>query len=102
MPDMTHLLHSEFPNVTIPSMNAFWLNHDQQNYPLFQLYHQFKVEQIYPEYIWGHHGDGLYMSKGEDYLFLKALEKFKEWYEVVDTLHGKNMVMIHDLSLIHI
>lgn len=35
---------------------------------------------------------------GEDFLFQQSLEKFKEWYEVIDTLHGKNMVMIHDWS----
>ena len=84
---MTLLEHPEFPKSNIPSMNALWLNHDNQNYPLFELFHQFKNEQVFPEYIWGHHGDALPMPQGEDYLWLKGLGLFKEWYDIVDEFH---------------
>ena len=40
MPEMTGLQHPEQPDVTIPGVNALWLNHDDQNYPLFELFHQ--------------------------------------------------------------
>lgn len=97
LPDMLGLIHPQGPNKTLPAVNAAWINHEEQSYPLIQLFHQFETEQIYPEYIWGHHGaiDRCLQSWpfGEHHYFELAIQKFYKWYDIVDTFHGQNLVM---------
>lgn len=91
---MTGINHPNLPNVTIPGVNALYLNHDDQNYPLFEIFHQMESEQIFPEYIWGHHGAYRIPNPlPEDGFFLLSMELFKKYYNEVDTMHGKNHVM---------
>ena len=53
----------------------------------------FKYEKVYPEYLWGHYGEHMPQHQVPDHLWLKTLDIFSEWYEPVETLHGRNLIM---------
>ena len=56
----------------------------------------FKFEKVYPEYLWGHYGEVLPQPQSPDHLWLKTLKLYSEWYDEVDTWHGRNLVMHFD------
>ena len=62
MPDVSTLKHPKSEKIKFPEFNAPWFNHDNQNYPLFEIFNLIKNENLFPEYIWGHYGDGLEME----------------------------------------
>ena len=59
----------------------------------------FKFEKVFPEYLWGHYGEWCEpQPQSPDHLWLKTLDLYSEWYEEVDTWHGRNLVMHFDNS----
>ena len=55
MPNIYGMKNPSKPNLTFPSINAQWINHEEQLYPVIELFYQMESEQVFPEYIWGHH-----------------------------------------------
>jgi hypothetical protein len=88
IPDLSKMKHPEFPDLKFPMINTPWLNNDNTIYSYVQLFHMFKFEKVYPEYLWGHYGEVLPQPQVPHHLWLKTLELFSEWYEEVDTFHG--------------
>lgn len=89
-------VHPQWKHLRYPDINTPWINNDNTIYSYVQLFNQFKHEQIYPEYMWGHYGEVFPRTdEHPDQLWLQQLEIFKEWYDEVDTFYGRNLVMIY-------
>jgi hypothetical protein len=49
---------------------------------------------VYPEYLWGHMAENMDEPQSPDNLFLKTMELYKEWYDVVDDeFHGMSSII---------
>lgn len=62
---MQRLRHPSYPDLRFPQINSPWINNDITVFEYLQLYHMFTKEKVYPEYLWGHYGDGI-PKGGED------------------------------------
>ena len=64
-PEMAEHLHHPFlPNATFPNINSPWVDNERQDPLFYQLLYQFKHDQVYPEYIFGHYADMLLVDNG--------------------------------------
>lgn len=54
MPPLTGLKHPNKPDVPIPAPDPTWIRHENEDYPLLELYHKMTLDEAFPEYIWIH------------------------------------------------